>query len=294
MGEQWYYAKDNQQQGPYSLEEVKDFAKAGEFGSSDLVWTDTMEDWTPASEVGEFEFPAAPTRFPPNLPPRPVASAERPSARQQWESLLHLPAMAWSLCIVAGAGLLFLAFFVPWWGIEIDRGKDASASERREANEVQERNAFWYLQHVRPVSKLDDADGVTLWGWNTGTGITGLVFVILLLPIAVLPLCFKLLRPWAWVGRFLAALAGCVMLVMFAVWFFGAPSKNASPILYQGLYLGPYLAFLAGGVLVLTGVAGGAMGLVAFITELDSESAGAGETPLKPSGGADDARLDLE
>lgn len=293
MGEQWYYAQDDQQQGPVSLEQLKEFAKTGEVGPSDLVWTDKMEDWTPASEVGELEFPAPPTSLPPTLPPRPTAGVPRPSARQRLDSLSEISPMVWSLLMIAGAGLLFLAFFVPWWGIEIESGEDASRKEREEASEVQDENFFWYLQHVRPVSKINDSDGVTLWGWNTGTGITGLVFVFLILPLAILPLCINALKPWAWIGRFLVAIAGCVMLVMFAIWFFGAPSKNVSPVLSQGLYLGPYVVFLAAVALLLSGVVGGTLGLVAFLNEFKSGAAGQDAAPTKAATGADQAEIEF-
>jgi hypothetical protein len=296
VGEQWYYANGDQQQGPYSLEQVNEFAKAGEFSPWDLVWTDTMEDWKPASEVEEIEFPPATSKPPPILPTQKVTSAQSSFVQLRMTSLPRIPAILWSILMFAGAGLLFLAFVVPWWGIDVKSGNDASRKQRETANEVKARNTFWYLQHIRPLSKMDDPDedGMTLWGWSTGTGITGFLFAFLILPIAIVPLCIKALHPWSWIGRFLVTIPGCVMLIMFFIWFFGAPSKNVSPILYQGLYLGPYLVFLAGGLLLLTGVLGGSLGLIDFLTWLKFSSTDAEAADVKVSTDTSVAELEIE
>lgn len=296
MGEQWYYAKGDQQQGPYTLEQVNEFAEAGEFGPTDLVWTDTMEDWLPAAEVGEITLPATPNKPPPILPSCAVASVEAAAPQRRSKSLPRVPAIIWPILIFVAAGLLFLAFVLPWWGIDVKSGRDASAKQRETANEVQEKNAFWYFQHIRPLSKMqaNGDDGVILWGWHTGAGLTGLFFALLILPIAILPLCIKAIRRWSWIGRYLVAIPGCVMLIMFLVWFFGAPSRNVSPILYQGLYLGPYLIFLAGGTLFLTGTLGGTLGLLEFLTWLKSRSDDVASDTAQTSIGSNDTGLEIE
>ena len=83
----------------------------------------------------------------------------------------------------------------------------------------------------------------------------------------------KIHQPWAWIVHFVAALIGFLMLIMFLVWFFGAPSKNASPVLSQGLIIGPYLIFLGGFLLLAGGILAGIFGLRGFLGSLNKRSA---------------------
>jgi len=48
---QWYYLKSGQQQGPVSLERLRELAQQGELKPEDLVWSASMTDWTPAEAV---------------------------------------------------------------------------------------------------------------------------------------------------------------------------------------------------------------------------------------------------
>ena len=68
----WYYAKEDQQHGPISDQEIQSLISSGKVGPADEVWRDGMDDWRPAGEVPELfaERPVAP-------PPMPSAPGRR-------------------------------------------------------------------------------------------------------------------------------------------------------------------------------------------------------------------------
>lgn len=55
----WYYAIDDQQQGPVSLDELKGMIARGELDSDSLVWQDGMNDWVPIGSIAELSAPAS-------------------------------------------------------------------------------------------------------------------------------------------------------------------------------------------------------------------------------------------
>ncbi len=54
MAEQWYLARDDQQFGPYSLEQMKEFARKGRLLPQDLVWNEGLSEWVLASKIPEL------------------------------------------------------------------------------------------------------------------------------------------------------------------------------------------------------------------------------------------------
>ena len=52
---EWYYAKNNRQEGPVSGATLKSMIVSGEIASADLVWREGMADWRPAAEINDFE-----------------------------------------------------------------------------------------------------------------------------------------------------------------------------------------------------------------------------------------------
>ena len=70
---QWFYAKNNQQHGPVSEEQLKQLAASRQLNPSDLVWTDGMSEWTEARKLkGLF-----PTQAPPSPPSPPSPGSPR-------------------------------------------------------------------------------------------------------------------------------------------------------------------------------------------------------------------------
>ena len=47
----WYYAQNNERQGPVTLEELRALCSTGRLAPGDLVWTVGMEQWQAAGEV---------------------------------------------------------------------------------------------------------------------------------------------------------------------------------------------------------------------------------------------------
>ncbi len=54
MAEQWYLARDDQQFGPYTLEQMKEFAREGRLLPQDLVWNEGLSEWVAASKIPEL------------------------------------------------------------------------------------------------------------------------------------------------------------------------------------------------------------------------------------------------
>lgn len=70
----WYFSRDNSQQGPFSLEEIKTLIEDGTVSPSTLVWQKGMESWLAASDtelkslLPEEAPPPLPQENPPALP----------------------------------------------------------------------------------------------------------------------------------------------------------------------------------------------------------------------------------
>ena len=56
----WYYAKDGVQLGPVPIGQLREMAQAGTLGPNDLVWTEGMPEWRPASAVQAISAAAGP------------------------------------------------------------------------------------------------------------------------------------------------------------------------------------------------------------------------------------------
>ncbi len=184
----------------------------------------------------------------------------------------------WSLTLMASCGLMFLAFFMPWWGVTLKipaipkLQKDATADDRKNHNDemkkirkdlekvqrVQKKNKKWYddkipqrtqdkaedeVKEAREQQINDDKGDfyvtMRIWGWSTGLGITAFIFSIVLLPIAIVPIFVPLLRNWIWIGYFVAAVSGLVLFILSLVWYFSSPGENVSGYVWQGVGLSP-------------------------------------------------------
>lgn len=77
---EWYYARDNLQQGPVSSLELKQLAAAGNLSPDDLVWREGMAEWAPARNVrGLFEAEQAPAAE--TVAEIPAAPVEEPTEK---------------------------------------------------------------------------------------------------------------------------------------------------------------------------------------------------------------------
>lgn len=85
---EWYFTRNNQQQGPVTLEGIRAMAAARQLQPTDLVWQQGMANWQPAGEVeGLFAAPAPPPYVP--VPPPPAhgmtPTASQPAPQPTWQ-----------------------------------------------------------------------------------------------------------------------------------------------------------------------------------------------------------------
>lgn len=52
--DQWFYARDNERQGPVSTETIRHLLAAKAIDGDSLVWRDGMADWLPAGDLEQF------------------------------------------------------------------------------------------------------------------------------------------------------------------------------------------------------------------------------------------------
>ena len=72
---EWYYTQAGQQQGPVSLEQLKALVREGSLDTAqDLVWNETMKDWTRADQVPDlYEKPTYGNASTANISSNPYA-----------------------------------------------------------------------------------------------------------------------------------------------------------------------------------------------------------------------------
>ncbi len=65
--EQWFVARDGNQQGPFSSDDLRRMVAAGQLAPTDMVWKEGLKDWAPASALRGL-FPSAQPRLTPATP----------------------------------------------------------------------------------------------------------------------------------------------------------------------------------------------------------------------------------
>lgn len=120
MAEQWFLERHGNLLGPYSLEQVRGLASAGQLRPGDKVLPDGGSQLLPVSAVPELASPAAATVAIQEPLPDLQVSQIRPVARAPWNKKL--------LCLGAGvaAALIGLAVFMMWPG-DPDNEPDTSS-----------------------------------------------------------------------------------------------------------------------------------------------------------------------
>ncbi len=69
---EWFYVQDRQKVGPVSKEEIRSLFEQGTIAGEDLVWTQGMSEWKPASQVQARFAPPAARPAAPVAAPTPV------------------------------------------------------------------------------------------------------------------------------------------------------------------------------------------------------------------------------
>lgn len=73
---EWFYAKDNRQEGPVTPQELKQLASSGQLKPADLVWREGMTEWIAAAKVKGLFEEEPPAAAPLATPPAGAAAAQ--------------------------------------------------------------------------------------------------------------------------------------------------------------------------------------------------------------------------
>jgi hypothetical protein len=87
MADEWFYTNDGQQMGPVSIASLRELAARGGLQPSDLVWTEGMSTWAPAS-ASRGLFPSsstAPQSAPRDVPEVKPADRQRNREPRRWD-----------------------------------------------------------------------------------------------------------------------------------------------------------------------------------------------------------------
>jgi hypothetical protein len=74
MSREWYFVENGQQRGPVPTDELKGMVRTGRLRGQDLVWNESLAEWTPVSRLPEVA--AAPAAA---VPPRPAVIHAAPA-----------------------------------------------------------------------------------------------------------------------------------------------------------------------------------------------------------------------
>lgn len=182
--------------------------------------------------------------------------------------------------LLAGAGLLFLAFFLPWWGLRgVPEDRLLAGDGASKVQKVRAENAPWYATYAvwdkfqkERDSLLDaarkgqdvqlDQVSVSLFGWNTGPGVVAFIFFFLVIAFVLGPMFVPVLRPVAWIGYLASGVVYAGVFGMTVIrWVICTPGQDVEGLLVQGVSVGVWFALLGS---VLASAAGTMAGLKAL------------------------------
>ena len=211
--------------------------------------------------------------------------------------------------LYAGAGLAFLAFLLPWWGltkyrVSEQRGmnmadpavmasitKDMDEPTRTEY-ETRARlydsgwqsnrtlnQAFYeaslgkdYDKELRAKEGVSLSSGSTsLYGWSIWTAWFGLLFIIAGVALFVAPTFAPQMSSWSWLVPWIWAASALLYLILALAFYFGVPDANG-PGYSQGISLGCYLAIFGGAAALAGGVFEGMRSAQERLASLESAS----------------------
>jgi uncharacterized RDD family membrane protein YckC len=119
---EWFYAQDNRQLGPVTIEALVDMIRRGAVQPTDLVWTEHMPDWRAALNVPEL-MPGSPARV--GMPGLSEAVPAGTNASLNYFSptgLYQGPGYAGFWMRFAAAFIDGIILWVPWTALEVGGG----------------------------------------------------------------------------------------------------------------------------------------------------------------------------
>ena len=119
MSDQWYVGRNGQKAGPYSTEQLKRMAAAGQLVPTDLLWKQGLETWVPLAKVKGLVPAAAGGTLPPlDLEPQGAtpagefdfrtAPAARPAGPAEWNP--YQASSTTDLAAGGGQGIVYAEF----------------------------------------------------------------------------------------------------------------------------------------------------------------------------------------
>ncbi len=265
MTDEWYYSCDREQHGPVTRATLGELAEAGELRPSDLVWKDGMAEWAAAFRVRGL--------FPEGSPPNLQHSNVELDTTWPYESKL------WHILAIVSSVIFVVSYFIPWWEFSVDfsraQGKFTPQSAM-EFNSVMKESSDWLKscegdqgnlgdRVTSSILESPDAKVITfrVWGRQTFPGVLALIAGILAAASSTTALALRSYRRWSWIGLCVDAVLALAILVLATIFLASAPTHEIS-ILNQSLSVGLYLGLLGGLAMLIAGIAGGVVGILAF------------------------------
>lgn len=124
MRDEWWYASGGVRKGPVKFEDLRQKVLEGSLSAGDLIWTAGMSQWTPASDVPEFQklIQLLPPELPNTAIPEPpeLPNTAAPGPPESFETTAPLPLVATTQApaeVPAGAWRRFFARYIDLWVI---------------------------------------------------------------------------------------------------------------------------------------------------------------------------------
>ncbi len=156
----WYYVKDDKQEGPIPESKMQEMFDAGHLEPDTLVWSDSLTEWTAASQTTSFRVNGSSPSPPPAPSPTPIQAKsvqEDNTSGQGREAVIPDEIRKWNwgaffLSWIWGLGnktYIALLFFIPfcWFVLPFVLGAKGS--------EWAWRNKRWTsIEHFKDVQKV--------------------------------------------------------------------------------------------------------------------------------------------
>ncbi len=254
------------------------------------------ENQTPQDEPQSPPEAQASQEPAPQQPAAPAQQTQAPSPTtgggdvgKKIQDMANMQVGGFSLCKVvalAGASLLFLSFFLPWWGLSVEtkevKFQDLSEDEKKELEDDSkdyqdaQKDQRDFMEDV--FSREDGRDffedlqknneaSISAFGWDLSRGIVTFIFSFLIGGAVAAVMFVKPLQPFGMFVLLLAAILAFVVFILTLTVWFGTPGQNLDNILVeidQGVSFGTFVALL-GALGVLAGAGYEAvMGMMGF------------------------------
>ncbi len=120
----WYFAKRDEQRGPYSAATLRKALASGKLKPTTRVWKQGMADWLPAQEVAELAASISASRTPRKIAPGKAAATKKKAGSGKWMLFGCLGLLLMSCCVLSLPKIIFSLFPEMQARIEEEKRKD--------------------------------------------------------------------------------------------------------------------------------------------------------------------------